>query len=243
MELLKVGLLGLLAEGGGLGIGILLLHFFHIKNGKTMGMLYGATSGLMLAMICFDILPEALNKGRTDLVFSGIIIGCLLGILLDEWVPTLEEHLSCKGSSVIGRTGLILALGIGLHNLPEGFALGTMALAAEESIISFTVILALHSIPEGIAMAIPFIKANTPLSKLLGMAAGLGCIMGIGAMIGYRFSGLHENMISTGLGVAAGIILYIVCGELIPESRKIWNGRLTTMATILGLMIGLLLLF
>lgn len=243
MELLKIGLLGLLAEGGGLGIGIILLHFFHIKNGKIMGMLYGATSGLMLAMICFDILPEALDKGRTDLVFCGIIIGCLLGIILDEWVPMLEARLSIRGNSGIGRTGLILAIGIAIHNLPEGFALGTMALAAEERIISFTVILALHSVPEGIAMAIPFIKARTPLIRLLLMAAGLGMIMGIGGMIGYRFSGVHENMISTGLGVAAGIILYIVCGELIPESRKIWNGRLTTLATIVGLMLGLILLF
>ena len=243
MELLKIGLIGLLAEGGGLSLGIILLHFFHIKNGKSMGMLYGATSGLMLAMICFDILPEALNKGRTDLVFCGIIIGCLLGILLDEWVPHLEEKLKARGSGSIARTGLVLALGIAVHNLPEGFALGTMALAAEDSIVSFTVILALHSVPEGIAMAIPFIKAKTSIGKLLLVAMCLGMMMGIGAMIGYRFSGMHEQMISTGLGVAAGIILYIVCGELLPESRKIWNGRLTTIATILGLMGGLLLLF
>jgi ZIP family zinc transporter len=44
------------------------------------------------------------------------------------------------------------------------------------------------------------------------------------------------------LGLAAGIILYIVCNELIPESRKIWNGRMTTVATIIGVVAGLLLL-
>ena len=142
----------------------------------------------------------------------------------------------------IEKTGLILAMGIAIHNVPEGFALGAMAAANEDNIIQFTIILALHSIPEGIAMAIPFIKSKTPLSFLLMLGVGLGGMMGIGGMIGYHFSGLHENMITTGLGVAAGIILYIVCGELIPQSRKIWNGRLTTLATIFGLMFGMLLL-
>lgn len=242
MEMTRAGLLGLLSEGGGLSIGILLLYFFRIKNGKIMGMLYGGTSGLMLAMICFDVLPEALNRGRTDLVFCGIGIGMFLGVALDEWVPLLESKLRSKKGLHVEKAGLILVIGIAIHNLPEGFALGTMALAAEEGVLQFALIMALHSMPEGIAMAIPFIKGKTPLSFMLLLGIGLGGIMAIGAMAGCYFSGLYKNMISTSLGVAAGIILYIVCGELIPESRKIWNGRLTTIATIMGLMGGMVLL-
>lgn len=238
-----VGGLGLLAESFGLITGILILYFFQIRNGKNMGMLYGATSGLMLAMICFDILPEALDKGRIDLVFCGIIIGTLLGILLDDMVPGLEEKCKTYFSRSIGKTGMILAFGIAIHNLPEGFALGTMGHTSIESISRFTFVLALHSIPEGIALAIPFKKAGTPLPILLIMGVFLGGMMGIGATLGYALSSIHENLISTGLGLAAGIILYIVCGELMPESRKIWNGRLTTIATIVGLMAGILLLY
>ena len=242
MDVMNAGLMGLIAEGGGLSIGIIALYFFKIKDGRNMGMLYGATSGLMLAMICFDVLPEALDKGRMDLVFCGITIGTLLGICLDDLVEGLEKK--CEGLKLqnIGRTGLILALGIAIHNIPEGFALGTIAHTSSDSIGRFAVILALHSIPEGIALAIPFKKANTALPILLGMACFLGGMMGIGAMLGYTLSGLSENLISTGLGIAGGIILYIVCGELIPESRKIWNGRWTTIATIIGLMAGILLL-
>ena len=242
MEVMNVGLMGLLAEGGGLTIGILALYFFRIKDGRNMGMLYGATSGLMLAMICFDVLPEALEKGRIDLVFCGIIIGALLGILLDDLVEGIEKRFEKLSLQNIGRTGLILALGIAIHNIPEGFALGTMAHTSSESISRFAIILALHSVPEGIALAIPFKKANTALEILLGMATFLGAMMGIGAILGYTLSGLSEHLISIGLGIAGGIILYIVCGELIPESRKIWNGRWTTIATILGLMGGILLL-
>lgn len=243
MDAGTIGILGLLAEGGGLIIGFFILYLFKIKVGKNMGMLYGATSGLMLAMICFDILPEALNKGRIDLVFCGIIIGTLLGILLDDMVPVIEKKCRRYFSKSIGRTGLILTFGIAIHNVPEGFALGTMGHASIESISRFILVLMLHSIPEGIALAIPFKKAGTPLTILLSMGVFLGSMMGVGATLGYVLSGIHENLISTGLGLAAGIILYIVCGELMPESRKIWNGRLTTIATIIGLMGGILLLY
>lgn len=243
MNGLKIGLLGLLSEGGGLAIGMLLLYFFQIKNGKVMGMLYGGTSGLMLSIICFDILPEALEKGRIDLVFCGIAIGSLLGILLDESAPLMEAHFKQKERKVMDRTGLILVIGIAIHNLPEGFALGTMALAAPETILQFILIMTLHSIPEGIAMAIPFIKEKHTILEWLIIPIGLGGMMALGAVLGYRLSGFNPNRMSTGLGIAAGIILYIVCGELIPESRKIWNGRLTTMATIAGLMVGILLIY
>lgn len=237
-----MGLLGLLAEGGGLITGFFILYFFQIKSGKTMGMLYGATSGLMLSMICFDILPEALDKGRMDLVFCGIIIGTLLGILLDDLMPAIEKRCERYFAQRIGKTGLILAFGIALHNVPEGFALGALGHASIESVSRFLIVLALHSIPEGIALAIPFKKAGTPFIILTGMGIFLGSMMGLGAILGYALSSMHDNLISTGLGLAAGIILYIVCGELMPESRKIWNGRLTTLATIMGLMGGILLL-
>lgn len=242
MNIINAALMGILSEGGGLAIGIIALYLFNVKDGRNMGMLYGATSGLMLAMICFDVLPESLEKGTMSIAFCGIIIGTLLGVLLDNIVAEMEQSLVNIGLGGVGRTGLILAVGIAIHNVPEGFALGALAHTAVDSIWRFTLILALHSIPEGIAMAIPFKKSGTPLFGLLTISLGLGCMMALGAMLGFTLSSLNNGFICTGLGVASGIILYIVCGELIPESRKIWNGRWTTIATILGLMAGILLL-
>ena len=242
MELIRVGFWGVLAEGGGLGLGIILLYLFRIKNERLIGMLFGGTSGLMLAMICFDILPDALERQRMDLVLVGIMIGVLFGLLLDDLVPELQKHLKHKASPM-GKMGLILTVGIALHNLPEGFALGTVAHSDPDSIIQFTFILALHSIPEGIALSIPFKQSGTTLCKMLFIASSLGICMGIGAVGGYVLSSISENLISIGLGIAAGIILYIICEELLPESKKIWNGRMTTIATILGMMLGILLIY
>lgn len=243
MDAVTMGLLGFVSEAGGLITGFIILYFFKIKSGKKMGMLYGATSGLMLAMICFDVLPEALDKGRVDLVFCGIIIGTLLGLILDDMVPMAEKKCAHLLAQSIEKTGLILAFGIALHNIPEGFALGALGHTSTDSIGRLAIILALHSIPEGIAMAIPFRKAGAPLSVLLGIGLILGGMMGIGGILGFTLSGIDPKLISTGLGLAAGIILYIVCGEIMPEARKIWNGRWTTIATIIGIMGGILLLY
>ena len=241
MELMEIGLLGLLAEGSGLAIGILLLYWFKIKDKRLMGMLFGATSGLLLALICFDVLPEALSKGRMDLVLIGNIIGVLIGILLDDFVPVLQHKLG-RADNSMSKLGLILALGLALHNFPEGFALGAMGQASMSTIAQFTFVLALHSIPEGLALAIPFKQGGTPVGWMLILSLLLGMVMGLGAIFGFVLSGLSESLVATGLGLASGLILYIVCQELLPESKKFWNGRTTTVATILGLLIGLVLL-
>ena len=241
MELFNIGLIGVLAEGGGLMIGALLLYLFKIKNPRLMGMLFGITSGVMIAMICFDILPEALEMGKMNMVLIGMVIGMLLGLLMDESLPELQNKIG-KGNSEFQRMGLILILGLAIHNLPEGFALGTVANSNMDSVKQFAFILCIHSIPEGIALAIPFKQGGTTVFKVLGINIVLGISMGIGAIIGYSLSNMNPNFVSIGLGVASGIILYIVCEELMPESKKIWNGRMTTIATICGLMLGLFLI-
>lgn len=241
MELLKIGLIGVLTEGGGLIIGALLLYLFRIKSARVMGMLFGATSGIMIAMICFDIIPEALGTGKMNLVFIGIVIGILVGLLMDESLPALQRKIGSDGSG-FQKIGLILIIGLALHNLPEGFALGTVANSNMDSVQQFALILCIHSIPEGIALAIPFKQGGASIFRVVLMNIILGGAMGIGAIIGYSLSSINPNFISTGLGVASGIILYIVCEELMPESKKIWNGRMTTVAMIFGFMLGMFLI-
>ena len=241
MELLNIGILGILAEGGGLAIGTILLYLFKIKNPRLMGMLFGATSGIMIAMICFDILPEALKIGKMNIVFIGVIIGVLLGLLMDESLPILQNRLG-SSSNGLDKMGLILIIGLAIHNLPEGFALGTVANCDTDSIKQFAFILCIHSIPEGIALAISFKQDVTPIFKVLLINILLGGTMSIGAIMGYSLSSVNLKFVSVGLGVASGIILYIVCEELMPESKKIWNGRMTTVAMVLGLMLGVFLI-
>lgn len=240
MEAIKVGALALLAEGLGVAIGILLLYLFNIKNKRIIGMLFGATSGIMIAMICFDILPEALHTNQNTLVILGAGIGICLGLLLEDFTEVIQLKLKSFNSKMMG-TAFILLLGIGIHNIPEGFALGTVAVTSADTLLKFAFVICLHSIPEAIALAIPLKAANTNKKLLFSVPIILGSIMGVGAILGYLLSQIASGFITTALGIAAGIILYIVCQELLPESRRIWNGRMTTVATILGILLGMFL--
>lgn len=240
MEALKVGLIALVAEGVGVAIGILLLYIFNIKNKRMIGMLFGATSGIMIAIICFDILPEALQANANLLVVLGAGIGICLGLLLGDFTELMRQKISIFNSKMAG-TAFILLLGIAIHNIPEGFALGTLAISAPEALSKFALVICLHSIPEAIAIAIPLKASGTKKKLIFMIPLLLGSIMGIGAIIGFLLSQIAESFIAVALGIAAGIILYIVCEELLPESRKVWNGRMTTVATIIGILIGMFL--
>jgi len=241
MNIWLIGIIAMIAEGLGLFLGIVLLYVFKVKSNRVIGMLFGGTSGLMIAMICFDILPQALSKNRIDLVIIGIIIGVIIGLLLDDITPVLEKIFKVEQSKMV-RTAFTLIIGIALHNIPEGFALGALSHVSTDTIQKFAFILALHSIPEGIALAIPFKQAKIKLPVLLIIPILLGSIMGIGSIVGSILSSISETLIVTALGLAAGIILYIVYNELMPESRRVWNGRMTSVATIIGVMLGMLLL-
>ena len=105
----------------------------------------------------------------------------------------------------------------------------------------FAAVICIHSIPEAIAVAIPLKFAKVHWKWLVLTPFFLGGVMAIGAVGGYLLSQIATGLITYALGGAAGIILYIVCDELLPESRKIWNGRMTSLATVIGIIIGMLL--
>ena len=85
MNAFGAALLALVAEGGGVLTGILLLYLFHIKSKRLIGMLFGTTSGIMIAMICFDVLPHALESGENILMMIGVLMGILIGIFLEDF--------------------------------------------------------------------------------------------------------------------------------------------------------------
>ncbi len=240
MDAVQAFWMALLAEGIGVAIGVLLLYVFNIQSKRLIGMLFGCTSGIMIAMICFDILPEALQMANPMILLLGVGAGVLVGLLMEDWSHELVGKLPIKQTGSMG-TAVVLLVGIALHNIPEGFALGTLAMTAPESVMQFAVVICLHSIPEAIAIAIPMKFSQVKKRWLVCIPFLLGSVMGIGAFCGYLLSKIAVGLIAFALGSAAGIILYIVCDELIPESRKIWNGRMTSIATVLGVILGMLL--
>ena len=89
-------------------------------------------------------------------------------------------------------------------------------------------------------MAVPM--KNGGMSKIKAVILTLlsGVTTGIGAFLGVIIGEISANIIGICLAFAAGAMIYIVSGELIPESNKIYKGRIGAIGNIIGFMLGIL---
>ena len=93
--------------------------------------------------------------------------------------------------------------------------------------------------PEGISMAVPMKNGGMKISKVIYYVVLSGITTGIGAFFGAIVGSISQEVIAICLSFAAGAMLYIVSGELIPESNKLYHGRMTALGNILGFIIGI----
>lgn len=100
--------------------------------------------------------------------------------------------------------------------------------------------IALHDIPEGISMAVPMKSGGMKKSKVLIYTLLSGVTTGIGALFGAILGTVSQTVIGMCLAFAAGAMLYIVSGELIPESNKLYKGRMASIGNMMGFIIGIL---
>ena len=138
------------------------------------------------------------------------------------------------------KTGIIVSIGLALHNFPEGLAIGSGFGASLTLGISLAIAICLHDIPEGISMAIPMKNGGMKASKVIFYVILSGITTGIGAFFGAILGGISQSVISLCLSFAAGAMIYIVSGELIPESNRLYHGRMTAIGNMLGLLIGII---
>jgi len=134
------------------------------------------------------------------------------------------------------RTGMGIAVGIGLHNFSEGLAIGQAAQAGGMALAALLIIgFALHNTTEGFGIVGPLAAAGVRASwgwlGLAGLIGGgptfLGTVVGISFSSAYLFVGC--------LALAAGALLYVI-GEILPIGR-----RLSWEITLWGLMTGFFL--
>lgn len=89
-------------------------------------------------------------------------------------------------------------------------------------------------------MSVPMKNGGMSKTKAVLLTLLSGVTTGIGALVGAAIGGISPIVISVCLAFAAGAMLYIVSGELIPESNKIYSGRIGIIGNILGFVIGIL---
>lgn len=238
-NILKTTLLGLFFGTFGTTIGGIIGVTVKNTSARFISFILQFAAGLMLAVICFDLIPEALEISNIFALFMGIGLGVFVMIICDNAVKKIYSKKE-KNSNSLLKTGIIVGIGLAIHNFPEGLAIGS---GFEASInLGYAVALAilLHDIPEGLSMAVPMKNGGMTKTKAVILTLLSGVTTGIGAFFGAIIGGISDTVIAICLAFAAGAMLYIVSGELIPESNKIYKGRIGALGNILGFIAGII---
>jgi len=242
-------LLGGLAAAGATALGALPAFGMRGISQKIEDSMLGMAAGMMLAASAFSLILPGIEAGTdilgsklqgTSLVAFGMALGVMLMLGLERFTPHMHASTGpCgPGNERYGRVWLFV-FAIALHNLPEGMAIGVSFAHNDLAVgLPTTLAIALQDIPEGLAVALALrtVDPRTGRAVLLGAATGL--VEPLGALLGIGLSSGWATAYPTGLGLAAGAMIFVVSHEVIPETHR--NGHQTP-ATI-GLMGGFVLM-
>lgn len=223
---------------GGLStsLGALFVILTKAPNLKMLGLLQGFAAGLMLSISFFDLAHNAINsigflKGNLWF-FGGVIFFAIIANFIPEpsLAPTSDSKSKKKhgdegGKDVMKKhsrqvlfSGIITAVGISLHNFPEGMAVFLGSLKGLRVGINLALAIALHNIPEGVAVALPVYFATQSkwqafkLATVSGLAEPLGVII-----VAYLFpSSLDPEILEGLLGAVGGVMAFLTLHEMLP---------------------------
>ncbi len=240
-------------------IGAIAVFIMKKPNTKIIGLTLGFSAGVMIGVSIFEMLPEAIENLGVLVGGISFLLGMIVVATLDFLIPheymqerycIEEDEINFKDVMKNGRlmrTGTLIAIGISIHNFPEGFVTMTGSFKSLELGLILAVAIAFHNIPEGLTVAMPIYIASGEKKKaflisfLSGIAEPLGGILSI--IVLSTFGTIHPNIIELSLAFVAGIMMFISLDELLPSAHESCNdnGDTTHIITV-GIITGLALM-
>ncbi len=233
--------IGLIVSAGAIAGAVVM--FLVRKTGKRLSAaLMGVAGGIMLATVVLDMLPEAWEQAGAISTLVSAGVGAAVMLIVTKLVPHHdaadydEAVISNIRSENLVRSGLLLAVGIAIHNFPQGIALGSGV--STGFAFTLALLLLLHNIPEGMAMAIPLKVGNVQHGKILWIACLAALPTVVGAVIGAAVSNVSETLIGASVAFAGGAMLFLTLRELIPQAFGMNRSAATLLALLAGFGIG-----
>jgi ZIP family zinc transporter len=193
----------------------------------------------MTAVVCFDLLPNSFSFASLPIVIFGMLCGVGLMVLSEAIINAGSRKLGKY--STIRSTGIAIAVGVAIHNFPEGLAVGSGLEANVTLGLSPALAIMLHDVPEGISISVPLTAGGTSRFKALMLTLASGLPMGLGALFGAWVGSLSTMFIAICLSVAGGAMLYVIFADMIPESKRTYSGRFGSIGSIMGIVSGIII--
>ncbi|MBE6942819.1 MAG: ZIP family metal transporter [Ruminococcaceae bacterium] len=266
-----------IAGVAGTGLGGLIGALLQKDSKRAVSLLLSFAGGVMLSVVCFDLVTEAIetNAGIFT-VIGAIAIGVAVTYLLNYWIdrktepelPHIDEnhpktaddldelihsdhlkhHYAKKDDKLsLFVAGIVMACAIALHNVPEGMTIGA-SYASNDGVMGsaaliLAVLIGLHNIPEGMAVSVPLISGGMGKVKAVLITAASGIPTVLGALLGYVLGEIGPLGLTLSLGFASGAMLYVVFGEILPQSILMYHSKAPAFSAIVGILVGIFIIF
>jgi len=201
-------------------LGSLLVLLLGKPKERVLASLLAGAGGVMLAVVSVDLLPNAWRIGPPLQVIIGFAIGLLFMYLAEIRLNVSHSTLPLSRRQRLKRTGLLVATGIALHDLPEGMAIAVSQEASPSLGLLIALAITLHNLPEGMATTAPLKMAGIRWWKILLLNIGIAFFTPLGALVGLLALEGVQNSLAFFLSLAAGAMTFLVFAELWPLSRE-----------------------
>ena len=227
-------------------IGLLWLPFIKKISKSKYHFFLALTVGLLL-FLGIDSIEEAFEVSQENLSgsFNGALLIATTIVLSFLGLYYTSDKLTRNADSLrISKPvaiGLMIAIGIGLHNFGEGLAIGAAVGLGSIAFSTFLIVgFALHNTTEGIAIAAPMSRGKTSIGKLLGLGMIAGAPAIFGAWVGgFAFSPFSAVIF---LSIGAGAIFQVIM-IILKWVREEGDKNLSSAAVVSGLAMGMLIMY
>ncbi|HON37348.1 MAG: zinc transporter ZupT [Desulfomonilia bacterium] len=248
------------AAGLSTAIGSVMGLYSRRPSASFIGFSLGFSAGIMVLVAFGELLPTAVAVPALGFVgaYGAFFAGMMTYFLIDLVIP--HEYIGQHDHAVVvsgnagthsleglEKTGLLVMLGITIHNFPEGMATFVGAMEDLRVGVALGIAIAIHNIPEGLAISAPVYFASGSRKKafLWSLSSGISEIAGALLAAAFLMPFLSETVMGITLACVAGIMVAISLDELIPVAKTLDSEHGPILGVITGMMvmaIGLYLL-
>lgn len=248
-----------LIVGLSMGAGSLLSFFVKETNKRFLALSLSFSAGIMIYVSFMAILPEGMELLESTMgemghyialigFFGGMFITGLMEKLVHKYAGDYHGHHSGHDHGEhshggehehLSKLGLMSAIAIAIHNLPEGLALFTAGLKDISLALPIAAAVIIHNIPLSIAISVPIYYSSGSKRKAFMYTLLVGLCQPLGAIIGYallsRF--FNDTLFGFLFSVVAGIMIFVSLDELLPASQKYEDHHLSVYGAIAGMIV------
>ncbi len=239
-SIIEIGVISFGTSFLGFYIAYIVSLIYSKRSNRQTGFILGVTGGVLISIICFELLPEAIAISGIYLPIFSMLMALLIFAYLEHRIAKLKGRTDIdiiKVANISISAGII----IGFDNFPEGFALGSVLFHNHLTEIHMLFALFLHCILDGLIILTTMKYAKLKSKDSVKFIVMTSSVIAFSAILGAYFTRVSHIIMPISVGFVSGIMLYVALGEAIPKSKAVWNGRFSTIGACIGVIIGIML--